>query len=168
MLGAVVMLPIGLLLLTRMPAEFYRYLVSICTLIALVLIVSGVRYRGHLSRTMIVATGGAGGFLGGVAGLPGPPAIVMYFASTLPIATIRANLMLYLLGIDLLIIPILALHGALALTPMLIGLIAVPIYMIGGLIGARLFDPARERPFRLAAYGIIAFSAVSGLPFIIG
>ena len=130
--GMLLMLPLGLYLLAKMEADTYRYIVSGATLACVALLLSGFRYRGRLTRPLIAATGGLGGFLGGVAGVPGPPVMVLYMASRLPAEAIRANLILFLLMADLMIFPILALQGGLSWHPVLVGLLMLVPYMAGG------------------------------------
>jgi len=108
--------------------------------------------------------GGVGGFLGGLVGVPGPPVIMLYMASARPIAAIRANFLLYLLGVDVLMIGIFAATGLLDLLAITVGLICVPVYMCANVLGAWLFDPKAERLFRSVAYIVIALSAIVGLP----
>lgn len=163
-LGLLIMLPVGLYFLVRMEGETYRYLVSFATLICVGLLLSGVRYTGVLTKPLIAITGGIGGFLGGIAGLPGPPVMVLYMASRLPPETVRANLILYLLIADIAIFPVLALQGVLQLTPVLIGLMVLLPYMAGTAIGAALFDPAKEKLYRAVAFTVITVSAIMGLP----
>ncbi|MEJ6709476.1 MAG: sulfite exporter TauE/SafE family protein [Amylibacter sp.] len=114
-LGMVVMLPIGIYLLGQMEGNTYRYVVSFVTLASVVLLISGVRYTRPLTPTVVIGTGGLSGFLGGVAGVPGPPVTVLYMASRLPAQTVRANLILFLLLAYVLIFPIMALQGMLSL-----------------------------------------------------
>ncbi|MCO4840094.1 MAG: sulfite exporter TauE/SafE family protein [Rhodobacteraceae bacterium] len=163
-LGMVVMLPIGIFLLGQMEGNTYRYVVSFVTLACVVLLISGVRYTRPLTPPVIIAAGGLGGFLGGVAGVPGPPVTVLYMASRLPAQTVRANLILFLLLADVLIFPIMALQGMLSLQPILIGLIMLLPYMAGSAVGVALFDPTKERVYRVVAYIVIAGSALIGLP----
>lgn len=167
-IGMIVMLPIGIYLLGQMEGTTYRYIVSVATLIALFLLLSGFRYKGALTPKVMVGTGGLGGFLGGVAGLPGPPVTVLYMASTLPLEAVRANMILFLLMADILIFPIMALQGMLSLQPLIIGAMIILPYMAGGAVGANLFDPAKEKIYRVVAYIVIAGSAIMGLPFILG
>lgn len=167
-IGMIVMLPIGIYILGQMEGTTYRYVVSVATLIALFVLLSGFRYTRPLTPKVIIGTGGFAGFLGGVAGLPGPPVTVLYMASTLPVEAVRANMILFLLMADILVFPIMALQGMLSLQPLIIGAIIILPYMAGGAVGAYLFDPAKEKVYRGVAYIVIAGSALMGLPFILG
>ncbi|MAX72585.1 MAG: hypothetical protein CMH66_02745 [Nioella sp.] len=162
--GLVVALPLGLWVLVTIPAEVFRYGVSSISLVLLVLLMMGWRYRGEVRRGMIYLTGMLGGLFGGAAGLAGPPVIMIYMARPLPAPVVRANLMLYLIGADALMMAMLGAGGRLSLVAVMTGLVVTLPYLAGNLIGAWLFRPDHERAYRWAAYAIIAVSALSGLP----
>ncbi|WGW03260.1 sulfite exporter TauE/SafE family protein [Tropicibacter oceani] len=164
-LGTAVMLPVGLAVLQLVPPEAFRYAVSLLALSMLAVLIGGLRYGGVVSRAMVLAIGGAAGFLGGVAGLPGPPVILFYMARPLPAAVIRATTLYYLFVFDLLIILGMGAFGLWEAGAMVLGLgLAVPC-MAGNWLGGRMFVPGQDRLYRGAAYGLIALSALSGLPF---
>ena len=163
-LGALVGLPVGVWILTQVAPEVFRYTVSLVALCLLALLLAGVRYRGPLTRPMLFGTGALGGLMGGTAGLPGPPIILLYMASTLPVATIRANNMLYLILADVLIMAAFWWNGFLVATALLLGVLMILPYTLGNWAGAHLFRPEAERLYRSAAYAIIAGSALLGLP----
>ena len=77
---------------------------------------------------------------------------------------IRANFLLYLLGLDLMLFAMLAATGQVVWPVLMLGLLAGVPNVIANIIGARLFDPNRERLFRAVAYIVIAASAILGLP----
>lgn len=164
--GLVIALPIGLYTLGLIPAEIFRYAVSIIALTLLCLLVSGFRYKGKVTPALLFGTGGLSGFLQGIAGLAGPPVIFFYMASPLPPQTIRANILLYLMFANLAAFPTLAVFGRLEVSAIFLGLILVIPTIVGGQIGARLFNPAYERTYRTVAYAIILASAVNGLPLL--
>ncbi len=163
--GLLIALPLGLLILTSVAPEVFRYSVSIIALILLALLITGWRYRGVLTQRMVFGTGMLGGFLFGAAGLSGPPVIMIYMASTHAARVIRANLMLYLLGADVLMVLMLGGTGRLSWVTVVTGLVVTVPYLIGNVLGGWLFRPDLEKIYRIAAYVIIAFSALSGLPF---
>ena len=163
-LGAALAVPLGVWVLSLVEPEVFRYGVSIVALILLTLLIAGVRYHGQLTKPMIFGTGALGGFLGGSVGVPGPPVIMLYMASTLPPRVVRATLMFYLVGMDLLMLGYLASLGFLESLAVVTGLFMAVPYMIFNKIGAQLFGKGSEAQFRWAAYLIIAASAIVGLP----
>ncbi len=164
MLGAILALPFGLWWLTRVDPEVFGWVVSLIVLGLLALLMTGWRYRGVLTKKMTIGAGGIGGFMTGFSGIPGPPVIMLYMASTLPIKVIRANFLLYLLGIDLIFIPLLWANGLMEWSIVVLGLLVGLVNVGANALGALLFNPDAERLFRMVAYLIIACSAILGLP----
>ena len=164
MSGLVVALPIGLFILTLVPPEAFRFAISFVAIFLLVSLVSGFRYRGTLTPQLIYGTGAMSGFLQGVAGLPGPPVILLYMASTRPVQVIRANTFIFLFATDVILLPALAIFDKLNTSAIALGVLLIVPNLLGGLVGARLFRPDYERVYRSIAYTIIAASAISGLP----
>jgi len=163
-LGAVAGMPLGLLILTRVDGAMFGWMVSGVVLALLPLLVSGWRYRGRMTPRLVAATGGFGGFLSTSTGLPGPPVIMLYMASPKPVAESRANLLMYLLSIDVLMIGIFLWMGLFDGVAAVLGLMLAVPYMLANVAGALLFDPRAERSYRAVAYLVIAASAVLGLP----
>jgi len=164
--GMALALPLGVWVLSKVAPEVFRYGLSFSALGLLVLLMAGVRYRGNLHRSMIYLTGGLGGFMAGVVGLPGPPIIMLYMAARHPTNVIRASIILYLFLADAAMLLVYALFGNLVFWAIGLGLVLAVPYLLGNMLGARIFRPEAERAYRLVAYAIIAFSAVSGLPFL--
>ncbi|WP_299614072.1 TSUP family transporter [uncultured Tateyamaria sp.] len=162
--GVAVGLPVGLWTLSFVNPEVFGWGVSIAILVLLAALVSGWRYAGSMGPRTIAGVGTFGGFLGGLAGIPGPPVILLYMASAKAIAVIRANFLLYLLGIDVMMLGIFVVFDLLEAQAVIIGLVLVPLYMLANVAGAWLFDPQAERLFRTVAYIVIAASAILGLP----
>lgn len=162
--GAVVGLPLGVYLLTLMEPVVFRWLVSCLSLALLVLLMSGWRYRNPLNALCTSLVGAMGGFLCGVAALPGPPIILSYMSSPRPAAVIRGNTMMYLFLVDIMTFTVFGLKGLLLLLPVMIGLILTVPYMVSALAGQRIFNPAKDQAYRRVAYILIGISAVAGLP----
>ncbi|MCI2398875.1 sulfite exporter TauE/SafE family protein [Aliiroseovarius subalbicans] len=162
--GLLIAMPIGIWTLASIAPEVFRYSVSLLSLTLLVLLITGYRYRGTLKHWMIYATGMLGGFLAGATGLAGPPVIMLYMASRHQVRVIRANLLLYLLGVDLLMMLLLWVMGRLEPTALVLGFLLALPYLAGNVLGGWLFRPELEKTYRAAAYLLIAASALSGLP----
>ncbi|MFK7835465.1 MAG: TSUP family transporter [Sulfitobacter sp.] len=163
-LGALVALPLGLWGLSVVSGDVFGWIVSLSVITLLALVMMGWRYQGALGRRLVVATGALGGFMTGFAGIPGPPVIMLYMASTLPISVIRANFLLYLVALDLMLVPILWLMDLMVWKIAVLGLLVGIPNLIANVIGAMLFDPQAEVLFRRVAYIVIAASAIIGLP----
>jgi uncharacterized membrane protein YfcA len=162
MLGAA--LPLGVWWLSSVDPTLFGWGVSFAVFGLLILLMTGWRYRGELTRNLTVGAGALGGFMTGLTGLPGPPVIMLYMASTLPVAVIRANIMIYLIAIDLVLFPVLWLSGLMVWKVVVLGLLMGIANFVGNAVGGALFNPNAERAFRTAAYLIIAISAILGLP----
>lgn len=156
--------PLGIYVLTWMSPELFRYSISFFSLLLLVMLAAGVRYRGALTKPLVFGTGGLSGFLFGIAGIAAPPAIMLYMASTHPAKVIRANLTLFLIIADYTMLAVLFVYGMLVPTALVIGAILIVPYTLANIAGAAMFNPNREGMYRAIAYVIIAASAISGLP----
>ncbi len=162
--GALIALPLGLLILFAIDPALFRYGVCIMTLTVPVLLACGIRLRRAIGPGLQYGTGTLSGFLGGVAGVPGPPVILLFMASERPAWVIRANVMLYLLVFDLATIALLTAQGRMEMMPVLLGAVLVLPNLLGNLAGAAMFRPERQRLYRSAGYGITLLSGLAGLP----
>lgn len=162
--GALVALPLGVLALSVMDQLVFGWAVSASVITLLVLTMSGWRLKGTLTRRLTVAAGALGGFMTGFAGIPGPPVIMLYMASTLPVSVIRANFLLYLVALDVLLFSLLWALGLMNWSIAFLGLLVGIPYLVANMLGARLFDPSKAGVFRSVAYLVIAASAIIGLP----
>ncbi len=162
--GALFAVPLGVWVLSHVNPNVFRWGVSLVALALLLVLIMGVRYRGNLTKPLTFATGAMGGFLAGCVGLPGPPIILLYMASSLPAQTIRANCMLYLILADVILLAVLWWSELLVVSALAIGVLMIAPYLFGNWLGARLFRPEIESTYRAVAYAIIAGSAILGLP----
>jgi uncharacterized membrane protein YfcA len=101
--GCAVTTPVGLTLLAHLDPDPMRLVVSGCLATIALLMRSGGAQRFTPRTTPgplgALAAGGASGLLNGAAGIPGPPAIVFYFATT-GTAVSRASLVAFFLFTD--------------------------------------------------------------------
>ena len=113
------------MILASIRPESFCYAVSLRALLVPCLLLAGLRYRGALSKPLLLGTGGVSGFLGGIVGVPGPPVILLYLASPKAAAKVRANILVYLFAFDIVLIALLALQNRLESVPVIIGLAAL-------------------------------------------
>jgi len=167
-LGALVGVPIGTWLLTRLEPVTTRWIISGFVFALLMLLLSGWRYRGKDHAAISVGVGGLSGFCSGLAQTGGPP-IVGYWLGR-PIAPIvaRANILLFFGASDFFSMVSYASAGLISRESLLLSLIVGPVYAIGVAFGASLFGRASERVFRGICYVLIAMAVIAGLPVLDG
>jgi uncharacterized membrane protein YfcA len=90
--------------------------------------------------------------------------ILFYLAGQSMAQTVRANTILFLAALDVVIVANLLLQGRVEWHIFLLALVLAVPYFITSLIGQALFDPRHERLYRWAAYAVIGLAVLSGLP----
>ncbi|MFN3937389.1 MAG: sulfite exporter TauE/SafE family protein [Gemmobacter sp.] len=162
--GMLVGLPLGLAILFVISAEAFRWGVGLLALGTVALLVTGWRWRGGRGTGMTVGAGFASGIVGGASGLAGPPVILYYLASPLGIGAVRANLMMFLVLVDLGMVVALSATGRMGWLELALGLGLLVPFSLANWVGSHLFHPDRARAYRIASYLLIGVSALAGLP----
>jgi len=162
--AAALALPVGVWVLRSTDPVPLRYAVSTVVLVTWLALVTGWRYRQRPGLAAWIGVGGGVGFLGGSVGLNGPALVLFQLAGQDSAARSRANSIVVLTLSSLGILVAMALQGAVPPGAVAAGLLMLPVYAAGGLIGRRLFDPAREGLYRRVAYVIIGAAGIAGLP----
>jgi uncharacterized membrane protein YfcA len=157
-------IPIGVYLLTKLDPVAFRWIISGVSAVTLGVLVTGWRHSGQVTPKFSVIAGFVSGLMGGFVGLAGPPIILLYLSGRKAISEIRAVILLYLFTTDIVVMTTFLLRDLVTMEAFLVGVLLVPSYMLGGLLGQRLFSPKREALFRALAYGIILLAALVGLP----
>jgi uncharacterized protein len=167
-LGALVGVPIGTWLLTRLEPVTTRWIISFFVLALLLLLLSGWRYRGKDHAAISIGIGGLSGFTSGLAQTGGPP-IVAYWLGR-PIASViqRANIVLFFAASDFFSLVSYALSGLITTESIRFSLVVGPVYAAGVGLGALLFGRASENLFRGICYALIAAAVLIGLPVLDG
>jgi uncharacterized membrane protein YfcA len=160
MLGA----PIGIVLLLSRHEGLLRWLVLAVTTLTLLALLMGWRRTTREGVRARLSIGFATGLVGGATGLNGPVMVLFQLSSADGAARSRANTIVFLTLSSLLMLPLLAVQGGVSAQALWIGMLMLPAYGIGTLIGQALFAPALESLYRRAAYGIIGAAIVAGLP----
>jgi len=163
-LAALLTVPLGLWLITRLDPVLIRWCVAAIATVTLVALVSGWRFSGRVNRPQLAGIGAAAGGIGGLTGLTGPAVILFYLAGQSAAQTVRANTILFLAALDVVIVANLLVQGAVDWALVSLALVLAVPYVTASLIGQALFDPRHERLYRLVAYAVIALAVLSGLP----
>ena len=159
-------MPLGVWALIVLDPIMLRWFIAALVLVALAVLVLGWRYRGKPNWAFTSAIGFASGFGGGAAGIAAPPAIVYWLSRSISTITMRANLMVYLVIMDVTVITLYAYKGLFDMrTAVLSILLGIP-FVAGVAAGVFWFKGASDMLYRRIAYLIIAFAALTSLPLL--
>lgn len=162
--AALLTVPVGLWLLGVLDKTVVRWIIAAVGALMLVSLVTGWRYAAQVSRPMLLAIGAAAGVVGGMTGLTGPVVILFYLAGQALAQSVRANTILFLAALDVVILANLFFRGEVTWGLLALALVLSIPYATTTILGQTLFDPRHERIYRWSAYGVIALAVASGLP----
>ncbi len=165
-LAALVTVPLGLWALSQMDVLVVRWIVVAVASVTLLAVITGWRWQGRLGVPGRLMVGGGAGLMGGMTGLTGPVVIIFYLANARSVQAVRANIILFLGAIDVVLVVTLYLRGQAGMVSLWMAVILGVPYMVSTLIGQALFDPAREKAYRMIAYAMVGLAVLSGLPIL--
>ncbi len=166
--GALIGVPIGTYLLTRLEPVTTRWIISVFVAALLALLLSGWRYRGNDHVALSVGVGGLSGFCSGLAQTGGPPIVGYWLGRPIASMIARANIVLFFAASDFFSAVSYAVSGLVTADAVLFSLLVGPVYAIGVGFGAALFGRASETLFRGICYALIAAAVIIGLPALDG
>jgi len=162
-LGALIGIPLGISVLVVLDPDAMRLGISVAILISVVLIAKGVTLRSVPGRSMVFLTGGLSGFLSGSGGIPGPPVILLYLSSPLPIATTRATTVAFFLLVDTVALIGMASQDLVTMDKLLRAAVLLPVTAIGITVGSRLFHIATPTHVKNLSLVLLAALAIAGV-----
>ncbi len=165
-LGALLGVPLGTFLLTKLDPILTRWIIASLVFVLLALLISGWRYRGRPHPAVAGSVGGVAGLCSGLAQTGGPPIVTFWLGQPIPGAVARANIILYFGVSDIFSIVAYLVSGLLTADIVRLCLIIGPVYAFGLFLGARMFGVASETIFRRVCYSLIAIAGVIGLPLL--
>jgi uncharacterized membrane protein YfcA len=93
-------IPLQILLLISLNTNAMRLGISVAILVSVILIARGFSFHKLPGSPLMLLTGGVSGFLSGSSGIPGPPLILLYLSSPLPISNTQATTVAFFLLMD--------------------------------------------------------------------
>jgi len=163
LLAACATVPLGVWALRNLDETLTRYILSAIVGFAVVLLATGFRYAGRPGVAPTLATGVLSGAMNGLAGMAGPPVVFFYLAVGQAAAVSRASFIVYFAVLDLFALVVFAVAGAFERDGVVLAAVLAVPFVLGGLIGARLFGKASDRFYRIVALSILACIAVGTL-----
>src|SRR5215469_423800 len=146
--GALIGVPIGTYLLSRLDPVTTRWIISgfVCAL--LLLLLSGWRYRGKDHVALSIGIGALSGFCSGLAQTGGPPIVGYWLGRPVKSAIARANILLFFGASDFFSVVSYAVSGLITLDAIKFSLVIGPVYALAIKLGASLFGHASDALFR--------------------
>ena len=106
------------------------------------------------------------GFTAGAVLIAGPPVILYWLGGGSTPKTLRANLMVFFMICDLVLVGIYGFANLFEARPLALSVIFGVPYLIGVGLGSRFFHGASDRLYRQVAYAIITLAALTSLPIL--
>lgn len=159
-LGAIPAIPVGAWLLASLDPDTMRLAIGGMVLVAVVVIARGFRMTHAPATPLLAGTGVTAGFLSGTMGMPGPPVILLYLSSPLPVATLRATSIAFFLVTDLVSLAAMLWFGIIDITVLWRTLVLVPIVELAVLGGRHLYGVTDPAYVKRAALVLLAGLAV--------
>ncbi|MET9262640.1 sulfite exporter TauE/SafE family protein [Amycolatopsis sp. NPDC004079] len=153
--GALLGLPTGIWFLAALPERATRLTVGLVVGLSALALAFSHQTRRMPGRAACAGMGTAFGVLNGACGMGGPPVVLMYLASPLPMAVNRASLVVFFLAADSMTVATAATGGLLTGDVLRQTALFLPIALAGVAAGTWLYRHARGDARRIVL-GILA------------
>ena len=157
-------LPIGVWLLIVLDPIALRWFIAAMVLSLVPVLASGRRYHGAPRLPITLGVGLFSGVTAGAVLIAGPPVILYWLGGGASAKTVRANLMVFFMICDIILIAIFGYASLFEARPLALSLLFGLPYIVGMGLGSRFFHGASDRLYRSVAYVIIALAALVSLP----
>jgi len=157
-------LPLGVWLLVVLDPIVLRWCIAAMVLSCVPILASGWRYHGAPRASLTVGVGLFSGVSAGSVLIAGPPVILYWLGGGNDAKTVRANLMVFFMICDLLLVAIFGYEGLFESRPLALSLLLGAPYLVGMGVGSRVFHGTSDGLYRIIAYVIITLAAVVSLP----
>ncbi len=155
--------PLGLALLAWLPPPPMQAVIACVVLGACLMLRSGWHLKEQPGVLGTVGVGMLSGILTGSTSTGGPPIVLYYYSSPLPVAVARASLIAFL-GLADLFASVMAAYKGLVVTETLLRVaLAAPIMFLGAWVGSLIFHRADPDRFRRRVILVLAALSVVSL-----
>lgn len=163
-LGALIGTPLGVAGLLLLDPPTIRICIAAIVGIGVLFLLQKPRPTAQLRPLLALSTGFLSGLFGGLAAMPGPPAVAYYLSGSISAIVARASLMVFFFLTSALALPGLILGNLIDIQVVALSCAALPLMLAGTGIGSRLFKLAPSSSYRVVALSVlIAMALTSGL-----
>lgn len=161
--AAALTLPLGAWALADVDPELTRRAIAAIVVVFGLMIATGWRYRGEVTKPLSASIGAIGGFCSGIASLGGPPVVMFLLAKGSNAAQTRAGIVAYFSLAMVLRLAAYGWHDLYSLDALLLSLLLAPVYMTGIWIGSHFFKGASETLFRRVVVTLVLVMGIVAL-----
>jgi uncharacterized membrane protein YfcA len=158
--GLVLGVPIGLLILTELPADPVRVVIGTIIAFSVWLIHRGVQLPPNPSWPVNFGVGLASGVISGLASMGGPPVVVYLLALGHSPARMRATAIVYFMLSGCVSLIPMAVRGLITRDILIWAVASLPVLLGGSWLGTRAFYRAKPRHHRMVALATLSALAV--------
>jgi uncharacterized protein len=163
-IATAVAIPFGTAALLIVEPVVLRWAIAVLVLGLLAALIAGWRFRGRPGLPSTIGVGLFAGFGAGAVQIAGPAVIIYWLSTGTSAVTMRANLMVYFVVVDALIVISYLVQGVFTAEGLALSvLLGIPFLIAVG-VGAYFFHGTSDQLYRRIAYGIIAAAALLSLP----
>ncbi len=158
--AACLTVPAGLHLLSIASAQNLRRLIALTVILFSLALLSGRRYEGPQRLSTSLALGAVSGAMLGATSMGAPPVILYLLSGPDPAAVTRANLTLYIVVISIAGLLLMGASGLLDGQTLRIAAWLTPGFLVGVLVGSKLFAHLSDARFRRLTIGFMLMIAI--------
>jgi uncharacterized membrane protein YfcA len=158
--GALVLTPVGAVVLIHIPADLARVGIAVVIACAAVLLLRSKGTRTAPGDAATVGVGGVAGLLNGAFGISGPPIALFFLGTERGAHVSRASMMACFLALDLVAVASFGMGGLIDRDVLVTVLFCLPALAIGSWIGHRMFHGSDTSKFRTRVLWILLILAL--------
>ena len=155
--------PLGAWVLVSSDPAIIKIGISIFVLVMVLMLHRNWRFGGATGSLYLFVAGAASGFVQGVAGIGGPPAVVVALSRPGAAPRQRANVIGAVTALSCCAFPPLWYNGLFTREVVVISVAVFPLYVAGTWVGSRYFSRQGQQHFRSAALVLLAVMGVTTL-----
>jgi uncharacterized membrane protein YfcA len=163
LVGCVAATPLGIWALAVLPEGPVRIAISATVVATALALLNGGGFAARPGTPFVVATGAASGFLNGLAGIGGPPAVLFFFATPQAAHVGRASLIVYFLFTDIVGLGFAGVGGIVDAGAVGLFVVALVPLALGIWAGNRRFIATEPAAFRRAVLILLIVLGIAGI-----
>jgi uncharacterized protein len=154
---------VGALVLGVIDPIYIRLGVGAIVVFSALLLVRDITLPGANTRWGTLVAGSASGALSTSTGLAGPPIVLLLASRGLPKHEFRGTTALYFLPMSIAGLAVLAVRGLVEAPEVPLGLVLVPVAIVGKAIGTAFLKHVSESAFRAVTLGLVILTGTLGV-----